>query len=104
MTDINLMDVYEKLQELEKVLIRFEDKLEQKTEQLVKIEKVIYGNGKTGVIDKIVEIEKFMEIAKDLPKKVLELEKFEVRVITYAAIIFSIVNFIVIFAVRYFVK
>lgn len=59
MSNMNENNIYEKLQTIEIKLTRIEDKLETKTNQILKLECEIFGNGRKGIKDKIQDIEKF---------------------------------------------
>lgn len=53
-------DIFDKLNELEKSLIRIEDKLINKDKEIEELKKIINGgNGRKGLINQINELEKF---------------------------------------------
>jgi len=83
MNDTATKEIYDKLNELEKRLIRIEDKIANKTEKIIKIEKEIYGNGKDG-----------------LTQRITNLEKFEIKVVTIAIMATFIANWLVKFLSR----
>ncbi len=58
-TEQDIKDIYDKLKEIEISLVRIEDKLESEKNNLETIKKQIYGNGKSGLLDRINDLEKF---------------------------------------------
>lgn len=87
MKDTETIEIYEKLREIEIKLVRIEERVENINSQLQSVARQIYGNGKSGLLDRIQN-----------------LEKFEVRVMAIAGFATIIVNTLFYIAVRYAIR